>query len=376
MRSVVIVGGGVIGCASALALARRGFRTIILERGTERVEAPGATGAASWAAAGIVGAQVATRKRSPLSALVVASRALYPAFAATIRELTGLDVEFRPCGLVRPARTAEELASFEVEAAWHEAAGLRVERLDAAALRAREPALSAAVCGGLLFPDEARIDPPALLASLRAAVERAGARFSSGAQGDVRRVIVRGGRACGLELASGEAVEADAMVIAAGSWSSLVEGAALPVDSVQPARGEMVELRTEQPILRGVVEGAGTYLSPRDDGRVLIGSTMELAGYKKGASAGAVRDLLTRAFLLVPELAHATMTRAWAGFRPYVRDELPVLGASSVEGLFVATGHYRNGILLAPITAEIVAALVAGEPPPVDLAPFSPLRIA
>jgi glycine oxidase len=373
MRSVVIVGGGVIGCASALALARRGFRTTILERGAERVEAPGESGVATWAAAGIVGAQVATRRRSPLSALGVASRALYPAFAATIRELTGLDVELRPCGLVRPALTAEELASFEAEAAWHEEAGLRVERLDAEALRAREPALSADVFGGLHFPDEARIDPPALLAALRVAVERAGAKFSNSAE--ARRVIVRGGRACGLELATGEVVEADAVVIAAGSWSSLVEGAALPLDGVQPARGEIVELRAERAILRGVVEGAGTYLSPRDDGRVLVGSTTELAGYKKGATAGAVRDLLSRALLLVPELVHATMTRAWAGFRPYVRDELPLLGAGSVEGLFVATGHYRNGILLAPVTAEIVAALVAGEPPPVDLSPFSPLRI-
>jgi glycine oxidase len=373
MRSVVVVGGGVIGCACALALTRRGFRTTVLERGADRVEAPGASGAATWAAAGIVGAQVATRKRTPLSALGVASRALYPAFAATIRELTGLDVELRPCGLLRPAFSSNELAAFEADAAWHEESGLRVERLDAAAARAREPALSDEVQGALLFPDELRVDPPSLLAALRTAVERAGATFALGA--DARRVIARGGRALGVELTEGQAIDADAVVIAAGSWSSLVEGASLPADVVQPARGEIVELRTERPILRGIIDGAGTYLSPRDDGRVLVGSTMELAGYKKGATAGAVRDLLACAVRLAPALADASVSRTWAGFRPYVRDELPLLGPTSVEGLFVATGHFRNGVLLAPVTAEIVAALALGEPPPFDLAPFSPLRL-
>jgi glycine oxidase len=188
-------------------------------------------------------------------------------------------------------------------------------------------------------------------------------------------VIVRGGRARGVELADGAAIEGSAVVLAAGSWSSLVEESTLAPGAVQPARGQMVELRLPDQILRGVVEGARGYLSPRDDGRVLVGSTVELVGYKLGATAGAVRDLLAAATHLVPALAAATVGRTWAGFRPYTRDETPLIGATATEGLFLATGHFRNGVLLAPVTGEIIAALVTGGTPEVDASAFAPARV-
>ncbi len=370
---VLVIGGGVIGCAAALALARRGARAIVLERGGAEVEDPGETGASTWAAAGIVSAQIATRGDGPLARLCVASRALYPAFAAGLRELTGIDVQLRDAGVLRPAFDPGELAAFVADAAWQGPAGLRVEHLDGAAARAIEPALSPEVIGAVRFPDDPRIDPPSLLAALRVAVERAGAELRRGAE--VRRVLVRDGRAHGVELADGSALSADAVVVAAGSWSSLVEGASLPAGSVEPARGQIVELRVEPQILRGVVEGAHAYLSPRDDGRVLVGSTVELTGYRRGATAAVVRDLLAGAIRLVPALAGATVTRAWAGFRPYTRDELPLLGPTDVAGLLVATAHFRNGVLLAPVTGEILAALILGEASPHDLTAFSPRRL-
>jgi glycine oxidase len=144
---------------------------------------------------------------------------------------------------------------------------------------------------------------------------------------------------------------------------------------VEPARGQIVEVKLPAQILNGVIEGADAYLSPRDDGRILVGSTVELVGYRKGATAGAVRDLLAGAIRLVPVLETATVTRAWAGFRPFTNDELPLLGTTDVEGLVVATAHFRNGVLLAPVTGDIVAALVLGEPPPHDIAALSPLRL-
>ncbi len=387
MTSVVVIGGGVVGCAAALALARRGAQVIVLERGRARTEEPGDTGASTWAAAGIVGAQIATHGDGPLARLCIASRARYPAFVAEVHQLSGLDVELRPAGVLRPAFDAGELAAIEADAAWHEPAGLRVERLDAARARALEPALSPNVVGALRFPDEPRVDPPSLLAALRTAIERAGAELRTGAE--VRRIRVRDGRAHGVELTSGGAIEADAVVVAAGSWSSLVEGASLPSPSVEPARGQIVELKVPRQILRGVIEGsgyngadphtpgaAGAYLSPRDDGRVLVGSTVELVGYVRGATAAVVRDLLAGAIRLVPALGSAIVTRAWAGFRPYTRDELPLIGPTGVPGVVVATAHFRNGVLLAPVTADIVAALVLGEPPPHDIAAFSPSRLS
>ncbi len=369
-----MIGGGVIGCATALALALRGARVTVLERGPSRTEAPGETGASTWAAAGIVAAQIATRCDGPMARLCLAGRARYPAFVADVERLGGIGVELRPAGVLRPAFDDHELAAFAARAAWQEPAGLRVERLDGDQARALEPALSADIVGAVRFPDEPRIDPPSLLLALRAAIERAGAELRTGAE--VRRVIVRDGHARGVELTTGSEIEADAIVVAAGSWSSLVEGTPLPTGSVEPARGQIVELELPRQILRGVVEGSAAYLSPRDDGRVLVGSTVELVGYARGATAAAVRDLLAGAIRLVPELAGATVARAWAGFRPYTRDALPLLGPTHVAGLIVATAHFRNGVLLAPVTGDIVAALVLGEAPPYDIAAFAPGRLA
>jgi glycine oxidase len=372
--TVIVVGAGVVGCACALALARRGAGVTLLERGAARLEAPGETGVSTWAAAGILGAQIATREDGPLARLGVESRRRYPAYVAAIQEETGLDVELRPAGVLRPAFDEGALADLRAEVAWQERAGLRVEHLDAAATRAIEPALSPGVVGAVRFPDDLRIDPPSLLVALRAAAARAGVRFRAGSE--VRRVIARGGRARAVELADGATVEGDAVVLAAGSWTSLVEGASLAPDAVRPARGQMVEVRLPSQILHGVVEGARGYLSPRDDGRVLVGSTVEHVGYRLGATAGVVRDLLAAATELAPALADATVTRAWAGLRPYTPGEVPLIGATATAGLFLATGHFRNGVLLAPVTGEIIADLVTGSTQGLDASAFSPSRAA
>ncbi len=230
--------------------------------------------------------------------------------------------------MLRPAFDERELAAIAAEAAWHEPAGLRVERLDAAAASAVEPALSPEMVGALRFPDEPRIDPPSLLAALRAAIERAGAELRTGAE--VRRVLVRDGRARGVELAYGGVIEADAVVVAAGSWSSLVEGASLPGGSVEPARGQIVELEVPRQNPPGRRRGHGRYLSPRDDGRVLVGSTVELAGYVRGATAAVgTRPARGRR----PPRARARRRYRDArlgGLPPYTRDELPLLGPTDV----------------------------------------------
>ena len=245
--------------------------------------------------------------------------------------------------------------------------------LDAAAVRAVEPALADSVRGAVHFPADARVDPPALLKALRIAAERAGARFQSGAY--VRRVVVEADRARGVSLEDGTAIPAGHLVLAAGSWSTLVGGTALPDNAVVPARGQIVELTLPSPILRGVVFGPGCYLSPRDDGRVLVGSTLEFVGFRRAVTARAVRDLLAAAIAIVPALGDAELGRTWSSFRPYTKDELPLLGPSAIAGLSLATGHYRNGILLSPITAEIIAAAITGEPPPADVAPFAATRL-
>ena len=377
---VVIVGGGVMGCAIALELATAGARSIVLERSV-----PGAE--ASSAAAGMLGAQLETHGggasssgsgelRSPFLALSIASRERFGALAASLRELTGIDIEWRSCGALRVALSEDESARAAEDARVQRELGLSVEVLDRVSVLDREPRLGPSVLGGVLFPDDARVDPPLYMRALRIAAERRGARFKSGSL--VKRVVVdvETQTARGVEMEDGTLVAAGHVVIAAGSWSALVGGATITPSAVRPARGQIALLRVPSPILRGLVAGPRAYLSSRDDGRILVGSTLEFVGYEKLVTAGAVATLLTAAIEMVPELAGAELDRAWSSFRPYTADELPLIGETDTKGLLLATGHYRNGILLSPITAEIIRALVFGAPPPVETSAFAPRRLS
>jgi len=361
----VVIGGGVIGCSVAWELARHGIDVTVLERSV-----PGAE--ASSAAAGILGAQLECAEPGPLFELAVKSRALHAPWAERLGRTTGIDVEYRASGLIHLEFGAAALKRARARYAFQKRAGQRVVELGARALRERVPTLSPKAAYALHFPDDARIDPKALFRALRIAAEREGAVFRSGAY--VRRVVRDGERVSGVELDDASVVPATDVVVAAGSWSSLVEGAPLPSGGVVPARGQIVELLLPAPLFAPVLHGPRCYLVPRDDGRVLIGSTLEFVGYKREVTAGAVRDLLDAALELCPALAGAQLAQSWSSFRPYVKDGLPVIGATQTQGLVIATGHHRNGILLAPITAEAVGALVRGRRPRLDLSAFSPER--
>jgi glycine oxidase len=361
VADVLLIGGGVMGCASALALAEAGARVLVLERSV-----PGAE--ASSAAAGILGAQSEAHEPGPFLELAQESRRRYATWAEHLGRITGIDVGYRPCGAVRVALDAGQRQVLDQETSWQLAAGLSVVRLDAAAVARLEPSL-AAVCAGIHFPEDGRVDPPLLLRALQIAARAAGARFQTGAYVralDIDRNVVRG-----VLLEDGSRLACETVVLAAGSWSTLVGGTPLAAGAVRPARGQIVELETPAPPLSRVVLGPRCYLVPRDDGRILIGSTLEFVGYRREVTARAVRDLLDAAIELLPSLAEAPIGRMWSSFRPYTGG-LPFLGPTAVRGLVLATGHHRNGILLAPITAEIVRAVVRGEEPPIDLTPFSP----
>jgi glycine oxidase len=358
---VVIIGGGVMGCASALELAKAGAKVIVLERSV-----PGAE--ASSAAAGILAAQVETSEGDSGFELLRQSRARYPAWSEQLKSATGIDIGYRASGVLRVAFDEESAAHIIRETAWQQKAGLRVETIDRDRLRALEPKLDPKTAFALHFPDDGQVDPPRLLRALYIAASQAGASFRSGAY--VRAVTAEAGVARGVVLEDGTRLAADWIVLAAGSWSTLVEGVPLEPSAVRPARGQMVELEAREPVLKRVVFGPRCYLVPREDGRVLVGSTLEFVGYRREVTAGAIRDLLGAAIELVPSLNDAVLGRTWSNFRPYSERGKPLIGASEVRGLILATGHHRNGILLAPITAEIVRALVLGEKPPVEVGTY------
>jgi glycine oxidase len=353
-RSVVVVGGGIMGCACAWDLARRGLSVILFERSV-----PGAE--ASSAAAGILGADVEALHDGPLARLARESRRLYPGFVRELRRSTGIDPEYRECGVLE--------VDFRKRSARAAARPRRPRLLDGRGLRRLEPALSERLVSGVLYPRDARVNPRLLLRALRIAAARDGVVFRTGAY--VRRVVMKDDRAAGIALDDGEIVRANHVVVAAGSWTTLVEGTGLAAGAVVPARGQIVELETPEPLLGRVVFGPRAYLVPQDDGRILVGSTLEFVGYRREVTAGAVHALVGAAIRLVPALANAEFRSSWSSFRPYTKSELPLIGTTGVPGLVLATGHYRNGILLAPATAAIVGALVRGTRPPVPHSAFS-----
>jgi glycine oxidase len=363
---VVIVGGGVMGCAAAYELASRGVPATVLERSV-----PGAE--ASSAAAGILGAQVEAHAPGPLTELGLLSRKLYPRLIQQLERSSGIAVGYRRAGVLKVGYGARVVERLEREVAWQARARLPVQRLSGRGLRAREPALSTKLAGGIWFEEDAMLDPRALLSALRVAAERGGAKFRSGSF--VKRIALEQGRATGVELDDGTLVKGSHVVLAAGSWTSLV-APSQRMPRIVPARGQIVELRTSVPVLSSVVFGPDCYLVPRADGRLLVGSTLEFVGFKREVTAGAVAKLLSAAIRLVPALAEAELASSWASFRPYTPDQLPLLGPSaSSGGAILMSGHYRNGILLAPISARIVAACVLGRKPPLSLEPFSPDRL-
>jgi glycine oxidase len=362
---VVVVGAGVQGCSVALRLAEAGLRVAVLERAV-----PGAE--ASSAAGGILSPGAEALEPGPFHALCRASLARYPAFVADVEARSALATAYRALGTLEVAlddQHARVLAGRAEKLVKH---GLPVEVLDGEAVHALEPGISPQARGALFFADEASVDARALARAVYLAAAQAGATFVTGA---VRRIRSEGGRATGVDHESGR-LDAGAVVLAAGSWSLLVEGHGLPPGAVRPVRGQIAVVDTRPPLLSRVVFSGNGYVVPRPDGRILCGSTMEDVGYEKAVTAGGLRHVLDVGIEIAPALARAPVVETWSNFRPASPDGEPILGEGEIRGLHYATGHTRNGILLAPVTADALAASILGRPPPVDLAPFSPSRLA
>ncbi len=362
---VVVIGAGIQGCAVALRLAQAGRQVVALERSI-----PGAE--ASSAAAGILSPGVEALEPDQFYELCAASLARYPGFANEVSRLSELWVGYREGGTLEVALDDLVARALAARATRLQRHGISVEVLDDSATRRLEPALSDQTRGALWFRAEASVDPRLLGQALYVAAARAGVRFVTG---QVRRIEVEGGTVAGVGHEAGR-IAADAVVLAAGAWSLQVEGHGLPARAVRPVRGQIAVLETRPPLLARVVFSDKGYLVPRADGRVLCGSTMEEAGFEKAVTADGLLHVLGLAREIAPALAAAPFRDCWSSFRPATPDGYPILGPGSVPGLFYATGHYRNGILLAPITAEAVSAAVLGRRPPVDLAPFGPARLA
>jgi glycine oxidase len=365
----VVVGGGVIGLGIAWRAARAGMTVTVVD------DAPGR--GASWAAAGMLAPVTELHYgEDELLALNLASAARWPGFAAQVEEASGQPVGYRPGGTLAVARDADDNAALEDLYRFQVRCGLDVQRLRSRECRQLEPGLHPGIRGGVLAAGDHQVDNRALVRALLVACERAGVRL---VQGRVAELATRGDRVTGVVLDNGETLSAGTVVLAAGCWSGGLGGLAAEVlPPVRPVKGQLLYLRgpADQPLCSGNVRGLEVYVVPRGDGRVVVGATVEEQGFDTRVTAGAVHDLLRAAMELLPDVAELELVETVVGLRPGSPDNAPMLGPAGPEGLVVATGHYRNGILLTPVTADAVAELLATGQVPELIAPFGPQRFA
>jgi glycine oxidase len=369
---VAVVGGGVIGLAVAWRTAQRGLSVVVLERGEL------GAGTSHVAAGMLAPIAEAVPTEQPLLRLGLASVGMYPAFVAELAEAAGRDPGYLECGTLMIARDRDEAEALERQLAIRQELGLPVARLRASEARALEPALAPGLRLALEIPGDHVIDPRLLVPALGEALSRTGGEVRTGTE--VASVIVDGDHVRGVALASdGAEIDAGQVVIAAGVWSGAIDGvpdgARVPL---HPVKGQIMRLHDPAGpgLLTRVLRMQGGYVAPRGDGRYVLGATMEERGFDTTVTAGAVFELLRDAIELLPGLGELVIDELSAGLRPATPDNAPAIGPTAVGGLHWAAGHYRGGILLAPITASIVVAGLVGEPLPEPAAAADPGRFA
>jgi glycine oxidase len=364
---VAVVGGGPIGLACAWRAARRGLSAVVLDAG-----GPGAWHVAAGMLAPVAEAEFGERA---LLELGLRSAAMFEAFCAELAEATGRDAGLRRSGTLVVARDADEASSLERLIAFRASLGLEVTRLRPSQARRLEPALAPTVRLALEVAGDHSIDPRRLVAALGEAVEVR--------RGRVARVLAEEGRATGVELDDGSVLAAGAVVLAPGVHADRIglpeEAARVPV---RPVKGQVLRLRDPRgpnphpPLTNRTIRGEQAYLVPRGDGRYVLGATMEERGWDTAPTAGGVYELIRDMSELVPGVLELEIDELEAGLRPATPDNLPAIGPGTLEGLVWAAGHHRNGILLAPVTAELVAGGLAGDPLPDWARPSDPARFA
>ena len=361
---VLVVGGGVIGCATAYELAKAGCAVTLFERAVPGAEASGA-------AAGIL-APLGESSGSPFERLAIASWRLYPQVAEELRGRTGIDVEYVSRGTIYPLLTTEAVRAAGARVARLQSSVFGIEAWDAADLREHEPALARTVRGAMFVRGDHWVNNQRLVVAYAQAAVAAGVALHSGVA--VTRVAIEAGRVRGV-VADGDLLDTDAVLLATGAWTAQLAGtfgARLPVE---PRRGQMLALTHVPPVVTHAIHAEDVYLVPRPSGELLVGATVERVGFKREVTAQGIGGLLAAALALVPGLGGLSISRTWFGFRPWAPDGMPILGPwPGVEGLYVATAHYRNGILLAPITARLMSECMTGHRPSPELKAFLPDR--
>ena len=351
MTEVLIIGGGIIGLSIARELhKRKAGKITILERGKIGKEA-------SHAAAGMLAPNAETEKLDDFYRFCEESNKLYSAFCDELFDETGVDVELNKSGTLYLSLTENDSDEIRQRFEWQKNAGLDVELLSANDTKRLEPFISPDVRESLFFPNDWQVENRKLFHALEKFAEFNEIEIRENTE--IKRLIVENGKVVGAETES-EKFYAEKVILTAGAWSSLIETEHFTLPEVKPIRGQMISFHTAKQLYERVIYSPRGYLVPRRDGRILIGATVEDVGFDKNLTEAGIEYLRETAFEIAPSLANLEISEKWTGLRPISKDGLPILGeVSGIEDLFIATAHYRNGILLAPLTAKILAEKIA-----------------
>jgi glycine oxidase len=335
--------------------------------------APG--GEASSAAAGILAPLGNAPDPGPFHRLAIESWRLYPGVVAELRSLTGVDVEHMTTGTLYPLAGPREIDAARARLAWPLAGEFGISLIEGGDLHALEPALAKDLSAALMVRGDHWINNQRLVTAYALAAAARGVTVCTGTE--VSRLLVEDGRARGVVTMDGESVRADAVLLAAGAWSGRLAASAGLELPVGPVRGQMLAVSNVPSLLSHAIHRDDIYLVPRPSGELLIGATVERVGFERAVTPDGLGSLIASALALVPGLGGRPITRSWSGFRPWASDGQPVLGpVPGIEGLFVATGHYRNGILLAPVTATVMSRCIIDGETPDSITPFLPARFS
>ncbi len=361
----VVVGGGIIGCSIACELRKSKLKVAVLEK-----HVPGAE--ASVAAAGILAPHGGPRGKTVFFSLLRDSLALYPQFIEEVEKETGLETEFRNSGLFYLAFNEEDETSLQEKFDWQKKSEVEVEWISGSEIRKKESWAGPNVTKGLYFPEDCQVDNIKLVRAMEAWARKLGVEFLLGST--AVKIWIEDSKLRGV-VAGGEKIESPVVINAAGAWADFDKTLPFSIP-VKPSRGQILVLHQHKPLFSRMIYTRKVYMVTRNDGRIIVGSTVESVGYDKDVTVKGLHKLVRGVMEVNPDLGALSFRECWAGLRPRSKDNLPILGKTPVEGLFLAAGHFRNGILLAPITGRLITHLVLGKQVTHDLTPYDIRRFA
>tara|TARA_Y100000310_G_scaffold38326_1_gene35937 strand:- start:10124 stop:11236 length:1113 start_codon:yes stop_codon:yes gene_type:complete len=352
---VIVIGAGIIGLSVSFYLKKHDFDVTVIDKNKAGMEA-------SYAAAGMLAAQSEFDFYEDFMDFCIQSRDMYAGFCREIENASGIDVEFRKCGMIRPALTEEHEKHLKNNYEWQKKKGFEIEFLSGNELRKLEPSLSENILSGLHTKNDAQVNNRKLMEALIAANKKLNNKIIENCI--IKNYIIKNNNVMGIET-NNETFNADIVINTAGAWSSLISQNLIPNFEVKPIHGQMVSLQADKKILDKVIFasilGKGGYIVPRKNNEIILGSTMEDIGFEKRITEEGISGILEKAYEIIPQLKNLKIKEKWSGFRPFASDQLPIIGKTSIENLIIATAHGRNGILLPPITAKAVTELVLND---------------